>query len=521
MSRTVTIIPARGKLGTSLAKEEVTRLRVAAYCRVSTDSEEQESSYDAQVKHYTEYIQKNPKWQFAGIFADDGISGTYTKKREGFNRMIDECMEGKIDMIITKSISRFARNTLDCLKYVRMLREHNIEVFFEKEGISSTDEKAEVIFTIMASLAQQESQSLSQNVKLGIQYRYQQGQVIVNCTRFLGYTKDENGQLVPVPEEAEIVRRIFREYLEGASLNTIAKGLEADGILTGAGKKNWRPETVKKMLSNEKYMGDALLQKTVTTDFLNKTRVANNGEEPQYYVEDNHEAIIPKEIFMRAQQEMIRRSNLAKGAEGKRKAYSGKYALTGIVFCSECGDNYRRTVWQAHGKTYYVWRCSNRLKNGPGACRADVIHEEDLHRTVVRTLNKALRNKDAIKDELINNVQTVLNAEVGPSADQIDEQLDKLQDELLKSVSNKENYDDIAKEIHRLRGVKEGLAMKSAEINNVKARVNEIRQFLDDQDIGVTEYDDKLTRKLIRRITVYDDHFVFELKSGLEIEIRK
>jgi site-specific DNA recombinase len=289
MGKTVTMIPARRRVGNTVKEEGQPKLRVAAYCRVSTDSDEQATSYEAQVEHYTEFIKKNPEWEFAGIFADDGISGTNTKKREEFNRMIEECMSGRIDMVITKSISRFARNTLDCLKFIRQLKEKNIPVYFEKENINTMDAKGEVLLTIMASLAQQESQSLSQNVKFGIQYRYQQGHVQVNHNRFLGYTKDANGHLIIEEEEAKVVRRIYREYLEGASLNGIGRGLEADGILTGAGKKRWRPETVQKILKNEKYMGDALLQKTYTVDFLSKKRVKNTGIMPQYYVEGDHE----------------------------------------------------------------------------------------------------------------------------------------------------------------------------------------------------------------------------------------
>ena len=273
----VMIIPARRQVGNTVKAADKPKLRVAAYCRVSTDSDEQATSYETQIEHYTEYISKNPEWQLAGIFADDGISGTNTKKREEFNRMISECNAGNIDMIITKSISRFARNTLDCLKYIRELKEKNIPVYFEKESINTMDAKGEVLITIMASLAQQESQSLSQNVKLGLQYRYQQGKVIVNYNHFLGYTKGEDGKLVIEPKEAEIVKRIFREYLEGYSINTIASNLERDKILTGAGKRKWWTSSINKMLRNEKYIGDALLQKTYTTDFLTKTRVKNHG----------------------------------------------------------------------------------------------------------------------------------------------------------------------------------------------------------------------------------------------------
>ncbi len=346
----VMVIPAKRKIGnTNRKKDTKPKLRVAAYCRVSTDSDEQATSYEAQVEHYTEYIKRNPDWEFAGIYADDGISGTNTKNREEFNRLIKDCETGSIDMVITKSISRFARNTLDCLKYIRRLKEKNIPVFFEKESINTMDAKGEVLITIMASLAQQESQSLSQNVKLGLQFRYQNGQVQINHNRFLGYTKDENGNLVIDPEQAEVVKRIYREYLNGYSMDKIASGLEADGILTGAGKKKWWTSTINKILRNEKYMGDALLQKTYTTDFLNKTRVKNNGIVPQYYVEDDHEAIIPKEIFMMVQEELARRKVVKTSANGKKRSYSCNHCFSQIVICGECGEMFRRLHWNNRG----------------------------------------------------------------------------------------------------------------------------------------------------------------------------
>ena len=359
--KSVNIIPPKPVVGNTIKKADKPKLRVAAYCRVSTDSDEQATSYEAQIEHYTDYISTNPEWSLAGVYADDGISGTDTKKRDEFNRMIDDCNAGNIDMIITKSISRFARNTLDCLKYIRKLKDINIPVYFEKESINTMDAKGEVLLTIMASLAQQESQSLSQNVKLGLQYRYQQGKVQVNHNRFLGYTKDEDGNLVIDPEQAEVVRRIYREYLSGYSMDGIAKGLESDGILTGAGKKKWYPTTVKKILMNEKYYGDALLQKTYTTDFLSKKRVRNTGIVPQYYVENDHEAIIPKELYLLVQEEMFRRKSV-KGADGSKTCYSGKHYFSQIVVCGECGEFYRRVHWSNHGKKVVMWRCKKRME---------------------------------------------------------------------------------------------------------------------------------------------------------------
>ena len=275
-------IPAKQQIGNKATKEEVKKLRVAAYCRVSTDNEEQAGSYETQVSHYREFISANPEWILVDVYADEGISATNTKKRDDFNRMIDDCKKGIIDMIFTKSISRFARNTVDCLNYIRMLKDINIPVFFEKENINTMDAKGEVLITIMASLAQQESESISKNVKLGLQYRYQHGKVLLNSKYFLGYDKDEDGNLVVNPKEAEVVKRIFLEYLQGSSCQKIAKGLERDGILTARGNPRWHDSTIRKILENEKYMGDALLQKTYTVDFLNKKRVKNNGIVPQY-----------------------------------------------------------------------------------------------------------------------------------------------------------------------------------------------------------------------------------------------
>ena len=357
----VMVIPARRQVGNTVRQDTKPKLRVAAYCRVSTDSDEQATSYETQVAHYTEYIQKNPEWEFAGIFADDGISGTNTKKREEFNKMIEACEAGNIDMIITKSISRFARNTLDCLKYIRKLKDLNIPVFFEKESINTLDAKGEVLLTIMASLAQQESQSLSQNVKLGLQFRYQNGQVQINHNRFLGYTKDADGHLIIDPEQAEVVKRIYREYLEGLSMDKIAAGLEHDGILTGAGKTRWHTSTINKILRNEKYIGDALLQKTYTTDFLSKTRVKNNGIVPQYYVEGDHEAIIPRDIYMRVQEELVRRRVVKTSANGKKRSYSCNHCFSQIVVCGECGELFRRIHWNNRGCKSIVWRCISRL----------------------------------------------------------------------------------------------------------------------------------------------------------------
>lgn len=522
MESNVTIIPAKRRVGNTVKKqEEQPKLRVAAYCRVSTDTDEQETSYTAQVNHYTEFIQKHPDWKLAGIFADDGISGTNVKKREEFNRMIDECMAGNIDMVITKSISRFARNTLDCLKYIRQLRDKNIPVFFEKENINSMDSKGEVLLTIMASLAQQESQSLSQNVKLGIQFRYQSGKVQVNHNRFMGYTKDRDGHLIIDETEAEIVRRIFREYLSGKSLMEIGRGLEADGVLTGAGKKKWRPETIHKMLSNEKYMGDALLQKTYTTDFMEKTRVKNNGIVPQYYVENCHDAIIPKDIFMRVQEEMIRRANLHSGANRKKRVYSSKYALSSLVYCSKCGEIYRRIAWNNRGKHSIVWRCCTRVEHGPSACDAETIKESDLQMVTVRAINKAVQTSDSTLEVLKGILDTVVGSETEEELKSINAELAAQQQALLKATREKKPYDDIADAIEDLRDQKQRALIDKAEEEGRKLRIKEMTAFLSEMDRELTEYDEQMVRKYIERITVFGDYYEVEFKAGIKVEVEK
>jgi DNA invertase Pin-like site-specific DNA recombinase len=428
-------------------------------------------------------------------------------------------MEGKIDMIITKSISRFARNTLDCLKYIRQLKDKNIPVFFEKENINSMDSKGEVMLTIMASLAQQESQSLSQNVKLGIQYRYQQGEIQINHNRFLGYTKDENKRLVIDPEEAEVIKRIYLEYLEGASLLQIARGLGADGILTAAKKPKWRPETIKKILQNEKYIGDALLQKTYTVDFLSKKRVVNNGIVPQYYVENSHEPIIPREIFMQVQEEMVRRANLRSGKGGKKRVYSSKYALSSIVFCGGCGEIYRRIHWNNRGCRSIVWRCVSRLEEKGSACTSPTINEEVLQATVIKAINEVLASKNTYLSTLQANIETVLDEENDKVTDDIDAKLDDLQNELLRLANSKANYNEVADEIHRLRELKQSALIDNAEREGKRQRIKDMANFLNDQSNELDEYDEQLVRQHIEKVTAFDNKLTLEFKSGVEIDI--
>ena len=295
MARSITVIPAKQTLNAESGTEQtVQKLRMAAYCRVSTDQEEQLLSYENQVNYYTNYISENPFYEYAGTYEDEGISGTNIKKRDEFNRMIADYRAGKIDMIITKSISRFARNTLDCLNYVRELKDLGIGIIFEKENINPLDAKGEVLLTILSSLAQDESQSVSENCTWRIRRRFETGKHKMGTKRFLGYDADENGKLVINRQQKPIVVRLYREFLDDKTTDYIKRIFEKEGIKNWDGGTKWQATTLMSMLENEKYKGDALLQKSYTVDFLTKKRAPNKGEIQMFYVEDDHDAIISK-----------------------------------------------------------------------------------------------------------------------------------------------------------------------------------------------------------------------------------
>jgi hypothetical protein len=392
-------------------------------------------------------------------------------------------------------------------------------VYFEKENINTMDAKGEVLLTIMASLAQQESQSLSQNVKLGLQYRYQQGKVQVNHNRFMGYTKDEEGNLIIVPEEAEIIKRIYREYLEGKSLVGIGRDLEKDGILTAAGKPRWRPETIKKILLNEKYIGDALLQKTFTVDFLTKKRVKNEGHVPQYYVENSHEAIIPKELFLQAQEELHRRSNIYTGADKNKRIYSSKYALSTITFCGDCGDIYRRVYWNIHGRKEFVWRCVTRIEQGPEVCKNRTVKEGELYDAVMTAINRLLAGGDNMIRILEENIHAVIGDTTEYKISEINTLLEEKQKELINLANKGKDFESLADEIEELREKRQTLLVEDASLSGENERINELIEFIRTNKYRTLLYDDTLVRKIIQNVTVYDDHFVICFKSGIEIKV--
>lgn len=339
----ITIIDPIQVANNSPSMFEKKKLRVAAYARVSTEEEEQQSSYDAQISYYTEYIKSNPDWEFVKVYSDEGISGTSFKNRPGFNMMLGDALDGKIDRILVKSISRFARNVVDSITTTRMLKSHGETILFEKENIDTGDSQSEIMLSLLSTLAQEESRSISENVKWGKRKSMSDGKVSFAYSHFLGYDKDKDGNIVINEEQAEIVRRIYSMFLDGHSLNIIAETLTNESILTPAGKSKWQASTVRSILSNEKYKGDALLQKTYIADYLSKKIVKNNGELPQYYIKGSHPAIIDEETFEMVQEKLAVRSkhqrSLARNSEFSTK-----------IICESCGNFYGRKQYkQADG----------------------------------------------------------------------------------------------------------------------------------------------------------------------------
>ncbi|MCO8238510.1 recombinase family protein [Streptococcus suis] len=365
---------------------------------MSTDQEEQLSSYENQVNYYREFISKHEDYELVDIYADEGISATDTKKRDAFNRLIQDCRAGKVDRILVKSISRFARNTLDCIKYVRELKELGVGVTFEKENIDSLDSKGEVLLTILSSLAQDESRSISENATWGIRKKFERGEVRVNTTKFMGYDKDENGRLIINPQQAETVKFIYEKFLDGYSPESIAKYLNDNEISGWTGKANWYPSAIQKMLQNEKYKGDALLQKTFTVDFLTKKRVQNDGQVDQYYVENSHEAIIDKDIWELVQLELARRK--AYREEHQLKSYimqNDDNPFTTKVFCKECGSAFGRKNWTTSRGKRKVWQCNNRYRiKGVEGCYSSHLDEATLEQIFLKALELLSENIDLL-----------------------------------------------------------------------------------------------------------------------------
>lgn len=389
MASSITCIPATRNVFTAIPMTFITKRRVAAYARVSTDSDEQFTSYAAQIDYYTKFIQQHEDWAYISVYTDEGISGTNTKKREGFNQMVSDALAGKIDLIVTKSVSRFARNTVDSLVTVRKLKERGVEIFFEKENIWTLDSKGELLITIMSSLAQEESRSISENVTWGQRKRFSDGKVSMPYKHFLGYEKGENGQPVINEKETVIVRLIFRLFLEGKTPAGICRCLEANGILTPSSKQKWSQTTVNSILRNEKYEGDALLQKRFTVDFLTKRMKTNTGEVPQFYVEGSHAAIISPHEFDMVQAEIERRKAIG-------GHYSGSSVFSSKLVCADCSTFFGQKVWHSTDKyRKVIWRCNAKF-NGEHKCATPYLTEEEIKAMFLKAYNQLMGNREQV-----------------------------------------------------------------------------------------------------------------------------
>ncbi len=497
--------------------------RVAAYARVSTDKEEQENSFEAQVSYYTQKIQANPQWVFVEVYADEGITGTSIKKRDGFNRMIEDALAGKIDLILTKSVSRFARNTVDSLTTVRKLKEKGVEVYFEKENIYTLDSKGELLITIMSSLAQEEARSISENTAWGRRKAFADGKYSLAYSSFLGYDKGPGGELVINPEQAVIVRRIYDAYLAGQSPYTIAKGLTADGIETLGHKTVWQTSTVQSILTNEKYYGAATLQKTVVTDFLTKVSRKNTGELPMYYIAEDHEPIIPPEKFQMVQEEIRRRRD----AGGRAQSVS---IFSGRIVCGDCGGFYGRKIWHA-GSTYasWHWHCNNKFSKRK-YCYTPTLKEESLQETFVGVFNGLVKRRREIEE----NYRVCLDAITDTA--EYERQLEELEkgsaeiQTLIRSLlftssrtadgeSIAAQYEEHQQRLDTTARLKQELDMRIAACTAKRTQVLSFLMELKKHDHPLTEFDPLVWQAVIHHAQVDSDCTItFVFRDGSEIK---
>lgn len=538
MSEVQVIKASSNRINRKTAKV-IERIRVAAYCRVSTDSEEQLTSYNSQVIHYKNLVESNPEWELVDIFADEGISGTQTDKRVEFQRMINEAMEGKIDLIITKSISRFARNTLDTLKYVRMLKDNNVAILFEKENINTMTMNGEMLLVILSSLAQQESESISANVKMGLKMKMKRGE-LVGFHGCLGYDYNPMDKTLSInEEEAEIVRYIFQRYIEGAGAYVIAKELTRLKYKTKKGNTTWNEGSVRRIIKNEKYKGDVLLGKTFTVDPLTHRRLENMGEEEQYYKNNNHEPIISEEMFEEAQNLLKVRSSKHNN-KGRGEKYSRKYAFSSMIKCGFCGGTAIRRTW--HSKSVhekYVWSCMTSVKQGRKYCQhSKGLDEKEIKTAFVDSFNMLCSNNRDIIEEFLNDMeQTLSNMDVSKELKKVEKdilsvenKLGKLVDMRVDDIIDKDTYEakytELKNQMEKLKSDQTDLKSSLTERNDLKKRMKAFREIYEKNE-PLKEFDRQIFESVVDQVILgktYEDgennpySVTFIFKTGFEME---
>lgn len=526
-AKTVTVIPQTINPITRLALNTNQKRRVAGYARVSTDSDEQFTSYEAQIDYYTQYIKNHADWEFVKVYTDEGITGTNTRHREGFNLMIEDALAGKIDLIVTKSVSRFARNTVDSLVTVRKLKEKGVEVFFEKENIYTLDSKGELLITIMSSLAQEESRSISENVTWGHRKRFADGKILIPYANFLGYRKGADGLPEIVEEEAEIIRRIFKMFMLGETSTGIARQLTAEGIPTPRGKSKWRCTTIDSILQNEKYKGDALLQKTYTIDFLTKKKKDNEGEIPQYYVANSHPAIIPPQEFDLVQAEITRRKAI-------RSRYSGGHVFATKLICGDCGCFYGQKTWHSTSKyKCVIWQCTNKY-NGEAKCNTPHLYEHELKEMFIKAYNAVTTEKQSlIEDCRLMQSQLTETGQLEAEIDELQAELDLISDLIKQFIAENaskvidqeeyqkqyekrvEHYDTVKLRMDTLTNRRKNKLAKAEAIGAFMFELIECSEIL-------SEFDEKLWQIAVTNVTISNDNSVtFNFQNGTKYTIQK
>ena len=529
--RKVTVTPADPKYTQKDIRKQ--HLRVAPYCRVSTGSEEQLTSFTAQMEYYTQRIADTEGWTMVRLYADEGITGTSTKKRRQFNKMIRDAEKGKIDLVITKSVSRFCRNTLDGLEYIRRLKKCGVGVFFEKENTNTLYMPNEMILTFLMSQAQAESESMASNIRWGHQAQFKKGIVHYNFNNFLGYRKGADGEPEIDETEAPTVRRIFARYLMGQGVGQIARDLTAEGFKTARGNTTWSDHTVRHILENEKYMGDAILQKTFTLDLFSRQQVKNEGQLPKYYVENAHPAIIDRATFQRVQEELARRSSLRK-TSSKAKTEQGKhskYVLSSLLVCGECGSPYRRVTYMPGGRKRFVWRCINRLEHGKRVCQhAPTMEEDDVQAAVTAAMNELFRQQTArqtLADCLAATLAGDENSDLTlPAVEARFRALHDRQMELLGLAGADADNTEYDEELGRVTEAKLALQARKEELIRqghtdaaYDSRVLAITDTLEGADSAIEGFDEGLVRQTVACVTVLDaERLTVRFKDGSEVE---
>ena len=531
------------KVITIPAKPEVARrqaiqrqLRVAAYCRVSTDDEEQLTSYEAQQNYYTDKIMTNREWTMAGIFADEGITGTSARKRPEFLKMIRLCKQKKIDIVLTKSISRFARNTVDCLNYIRALRELGIAVIFEKENINTLEADSEILITMLGAFAQAESESISANVRWGKRQAMREGKTIIQYNRLYAYEKGEDGKPKIIQEQADVVRSIYDQYLSGASLRMIKDRLEAEQIPNVTGGSQWTITAIRSILTNEKYCGDVLLQKTYISDCISRKVIRNTGQLPMYLVQNHHEGIVERKTFDAVQAEMARRSAgkspSKKNAPTGMTSYASKYALSERLVCGECGTLYRRCTWSKQGRKRIVWRCVSRLDYGTKYCHnSPTLDEEALQKAILAAINSVMSQKST----LIRQITSAMEMELAPvpgesmSLADIERQLGELNDQTRELVAESARAEDAIACTAQLRAImNEAAALKEKRAlieeqrqSNAQAvrRIEDAAAAMAQASTHISEWDEALIRQLADTVKVNSaEKITVFLRGGVQVE---